>query len=487
MNGRILVLACAIAPALACQDGEFTAYPELDEECPAARLQDDGACCPAWAEAEGTRCTLRPWAMGSQDDAFGPVGARAPALAVDGGGRAVLAWAARGDAGSVLVVAEEIAEGHLGLRDPAAGFAGEAMAPAVAADASGRAAIVWRQLEDGEGRIHQSVRAATGGWRDPTAGDALSWAGDADAPRVVFGPGAETIAAWSQRTGGVVRIVVSRRQGDDVDLPVIVSPPLHAASAPAVAVAANGDAVVTWMQAGRTGAPTVLASERLRGGGEWTRPGPSDALSPPGAVVASLLESSPVAAIDRRGGIAIAWTQPDGTGAAPILLATRDGLGEWTAPESPADAFSDPQRVASGLRVAIGPAGQRWMAWSEDLGDVHRVVAAVQDTSAEWIEDGRAPAMLSALGADASEPALAVGPSGEVVVVFVETHGEVRRIVARRRHAEGTRWLDSEVLSDAASGDASDPTVAIGPSGRTVAAWVQGPPQAGQVRIAWVD
>jgi hypothetical protein len=485
LRGSAFVLLAAIP--LACQEGEFVAYPEIGGECPAARAGSSGQCCPAWTEAEDTRCTLRAWERGTEDDAFGPSGARDPVLSIDGAGRAVLAWEATGDEGHALVVAEETAIGHLGLREPASALAGEAVTPAVAAHEDGRAAVVWRQHDGSESRIYASTRVDTGGWDDPTPSDARSWAGDADDPDVVFGPGSETIVAWSQWTGHDFRVVVSRDRGGEADAPVIVSPPLDFAGGPRLAVADNGDAIVTWTQTGGAGEPMVVASERTRQNGEWTRPGPSDVLSAPGAPTASLPDPDAVPAIDRRGGIAIAWTQASSTGAAPVYLATRDGLGEWTRPESVDDAFSGPGLVARAPRIAIGPSGEVWVAWTEDLGEQMRVVAAVRDAEGTWIEDGRDPAVLSAPGTDASEPALAVGPSGEAVVVFTQKSGEVRRIVARRRHAGGTRWLDPEELSDAAQGDASEPTVAIGPTGRTVAAWVQGPPLAGHVRIAWVD
>lgn len=469
-----------------CEAGAFEDYPSLDPMCPPDRARFDAQCCPAWTIAEGGGCRLRPWQTGDPEDARGDPGARDPELAIDGADLAVVAWESATGTQSILWVAEETGDGHTDVRHPAAALEGDAVTPAVAAHPDGRAEVSWKQQAGSDGAIHRSSRATTGGWTDPTPRDALSWPGNAYEPRVAFGPGDETIFVWNQWTGHNFRVLVSRQLGDDLDPPVLVSPPVNFANAPQVAVAHNGDAVVTWYQAGDQDL-MVFGSERTRQSGEWTRPGPTDVLSAPGAPVASHPESNPIAAIDARGRIVIAWAQDNGAGATPLYIATRDGLGEWSTPHDLSDSFGRPDVVARGPRIATGPRGEMWLAWSEDVGDHHRVVAALRGADGEWVQDGRDPAVLSAEGADAIEPALAVGPDAEAVVVFSELQDGRRRIVARRRPIDGTRWLNPDVLSGDIPEDATEPAVAIGPGGRAIAVWVQGPPLAGRVRLAWVD
>lgn len=481
-----LGFAVALVCASSCQEGEFVDFDGPESDCPAARARGDGTCCPAWTEADAGRCVLRAWSRA--EESTGMPGAHGLSLGVDAGGRGLLAWTVASEGESTVVIAEEIAAGRLEPREPspATSLGGAATMPTVATSRDDdRAAVVWTQDADAEGRIVASLRGAMGGWGDPYTGAALSWGGRARAPEVALGPGEELLVAWIQRIGADERVVVRRWQGDEEHASVIVSPPATVTGGPRLAVADNGDALVGWAQTAETAPAVVLASERTRGEGELTRPVIADALSVPSGLVT--IGHGPVVAMDRRGGAALAWTQADATGHEALYLATRDGLGNWTAPQSSADAFSRPDTVVRSVSVAFGPSGELWVAWSETTGTGHRVAAAVRDAEGDWIEDGRDPAVLSPEGADAIQPVLAVGPSGEAVVAFAERGADGRRVVARRRHAGGTRWLDPEVLSDDAHGDASAPAVAIGPSGRTIAAWVQGRPHEGTVRIAWVD
>jgi hypothetical protein len=105
-----------------------------------------------------------------------------------------------------------------------------------------------------------------------------------------------------------------------------------------------------------------------------------------------------------------------------------------------------------------------------------------------WDEPGQAPALLSTPDRRASDPSVATGPHGEAIVAWSErADGSHARIATRRRNAGANRWSALDVLSPDDGNDAEHPAVAIGPTGRVVVAWEQGATGAATVRFAAME
>jgi hypothetical protein len=472
--------ACLLALGLAtaCESADLTQL-EVVVRCPETRVASDGTCCPAWTAWDDERCLLRPWQ--SDGDPQAEPGAGPPRLSVDGTGRALLVWST--DTGEV-VIGEETSEGDLDLVRPSATFDGLGLDADVATAPDGRALVAWKQQRSDVGSIYVAERNAEGGWSLPTAAAVTSSEGTAYEPRVAFGPRDTSVVLWNQWTGANYQVAIMPRAADGRIAPAtLVAPPVNFSNAPRIALASNGDGMVAWYQA-VSGDLGVYVSERFRLDGDWIPADPARPLSRPGTEVASHPDSNPIPVLNARGLGAVAWTQPTPAGGHGVFLATRDGFGEWTTPGDLADTIGDPLEVARCVQPALTEGGRLYLTWYVE-GDVAQVLA--WDAQLDGAPPRPDPVVLSDPTHSSVDPAIAIGREGEAVLVYREQVDGAWRIVERRRHPDVDVWLPRRVLSDPAAGSVGTPTVAIGPDGRTVAAWSAGPLGDQRIYLAWID
>jgi len=487
---RLFALVGAVALSLGCALEPLPAGPSCSE----ARRLPSGLCCPAWSTASaGGSCEPRSISLPAPSDAVGEGSvARVIELAIDASGKGIAAWQRVEGLTSRAAVAEEQPAGWI-LRTPSNALPGGGTMLDVTAGPDGSAIVAWKQTEGESGMIFTSERSPAGAWSDPADLAArVSFLPTAYEPRFAARSSGETLLVWNQRTSTGYGVALARRASIDAawELPEgaddVLSPPLFFSNGPQIAVNERGDAVVTWYQS--TGGPLMVrASERFGEGGSFSRPGPDDILSPPGAPVDSHPIANPIPAVGPSGEAVIAWTQENGEGAIPVYLATRSPEGVWTKPASLSDSFSAPAGIARCPQVAFGPAGELYVVWYQDQGDGDRVYAARRAPSGEWIEGGQSPGILSTAGALALTPALAVGRAGEAIVVWTERAGDRFRAAARRT-GEGEAWGPLEVLSQDTGGDVTSPAAVLGgPSGRTLVAWAQGDLTSAPVFFATIE
>lgn len=233
--------------------------------------------------------------------------------------------------------------------------------PALAVDRGGRVHVVWTRYDDGVGKVYYRV-----------------WAR----------------GAWSAAQ-------------------VRISPPAGYAGYPAVALDNAERPQVVWygIREGQVYAPTRHGSiyEILAAGFDghaWAAPrlissGPPDAINP-------------ALASGRAGTLHAVWYQYDGR-VYQLRYARRDG--GWAAPEGVLRTGTDQFNPD----VAADPDGRIAVAWEEHDTTGGSVIDYARRAGTAW--DG--PVALSAGGAPAHHPSVALGPRGTVEVTWDQDDGQV--------------------------------------------------------------
>jgi hypothetical protein len=226
----------------------------------------------------------------------------------------------------------------------------------------------------------------------------------------------------------------------------------------AVAVDPQGDAVATWMDSQGSGSGYAIAvATRPAGSTTWTEPVD---LTAPG-----ISGSSPTVAVDADGDAVVAWQQWNGTATEIEVSTHAAGAAGWSA----AEILSDPLREATDAAVAIS-GGQAIVVWDGQNAAGNEIVqASVEQGFGDlW----GSPIPLSAPGADADPPQIAMDAGGEAFVVWSRGEGTSRAVQEAQRAPDGI-WSSPVVLSAVpAAGEYSRvPRIAVDAAGDAVVGW----------------
>ena len=181
-------------------------------------------------------------------------------------------------------------------------------------------------------------------------------------------------------------------------------------------------------------------------------------LSAPGNVA-----SSPVVAVAASGFAVALWSRFDGANTI-VQVSTRDVLtGGWSAPVDLSAAGAD----ATSPAIALSDDRRAVAVWQRFDGATIRIQgSAYEPATGLW----SSPADLSAAGEDATGPAVARKPNGDAVAVWLRPIGADDRVQASDYAASSATWSSPAELS-AAGQDANNPRVATAPTGLTIALW----------------
>lgn len=453
--------------------------------------------------ASDGQCVARAWPP-TERVSLGEPGADAIELTVDGLGRALVGWRRRDSEDPFVrsILAEQTSQGW---RTYVLGAAEAGTGSRVTLASYGLEAwATWSQhRRTPEGEDVSSVflwrREATGQWLTTDEGEQLSFEPRAYEPRARLSSTGEGLVVWSQwRQDGGYGVAVARRgPGGALRLPHtaddVVSPHVFFSNSPQLAVGENGDAIITWYQAtppqGSTETDPIsdglrlFVSERTGTDGRFSKPAIEDWLSPDGPPLASHGVRNPVVAIGDFGEALVFWSQEHPSGAVGLYAATRTGKRKWTTPVDIDDTFGPLREFATCIDVAISTSREAHVTWFDGPPGATQVYAAHRDGAGEW--DVPRTQALSTPGRTAQDPRLAVGPDGEVALLWTERGTDGRwRVMGRRRGPNAVNWSDPGELSLPEEGDAVGPTVAIGPDGTLVAAWTAGPLGAQTVSVS---
>ena len=295
--------------------------------------------------------------------------AEAPRVGSDAAGAVIAAWVRQESPGEVVEVAERERRRRLvgaAVADRTVGGLG-----ALTAGGGRRGRRRGGDLGDrrlGRGQEHPG--------RDPSRrGQLVGAAHAADAesvsqPQIGIDRNGNVLASWTSYDGTDQRIdAASLPAGGSWEAATPLSAAGGNATASRLAVAPDGDAVLTWQRVDGGGHPIAEASTRPAGG-EWSTP---QALSPAGHY-----GSAPAVAIDAAGGAVAAWIQQAGTNV--VDVATLSPEGSWSEPE----VVSNPSVAAATPQVSLDPAGDAIVIWEKSGGSPRRWKRSDRTAGGSW-------------------------------------------------------------------------------------------------------
>jgi len=242
--------------------------------------------------------------------------------------------------------------------------------PDVAMGDDGDTVVVWYQYDGAAYRTFLSERR-DGVWTHPasTASFIGPSVGSASAPRVAMTGSGDALVCWRLQDGQTARLFFSQLRSGVWTHPTDFAEGVSAGatngiSAPQPAIAANGDALLVWQQTS-AGTQRIFRSEYHEG--VWVHPTQSaDAMS-------LLLNTSqqPRVALGANGDALVSWLQFDGSVWANLRSERRHGT--WVHPTSTADRLHFATKHASTTTPAIGANGDAVIVWSGQTSGLDRV------------------------------------------------------------------------------------------------------------------
>lgn len=377
-------------------------------------------------------------------------------VAVAADGTSTVVWSAR-DGGTFAVYARRISPaGAAGttvrLSDPAQ----DALDPRVAVAPDGTATVAWAR-SDGGSFLVQARRIAPDGTVEAATKNLSQTGRDASAPQLTVDADGTATVVW-QRFDGFNYLVQERRldpAGNRVPAESVNVLSTSAADAvePQVAAGPGGVATAVWSRYASTGA--AIEARRIEAGGA---PAETTAVLSP----AERNAVQPRIATGDDGAGAVVWTVGEG-GHTMVQGLRLDSAG---APLSPPQILSAAGRDAVEPDLAIGPDGTATAVWERFDGNAF--VVQGRRLPADGIL-GAAPVNLSAAGADAAEPAIAVSPAGTATVLWSRSDGS--HFLVQRRDLDAAGALGATETLSAAGRGASSPAVAWGSGGTSASTW----------------
>jgi PKD domain len=318
--------------------------------------------------------------------------------------------------------------------------------PAVAVDPQGDATAVWVREDATGGTLQAAMRPAGGTWQSPVD---VSSAPDLEDPEVAVDSQGDAIAVWDIDNGTNTVQAAVRPAGGAWQAPVDLSSHAADAADPQVAFDADGNATAVWQV--REGTSEFVQAATRPTGGAWQAPVD---------LTARGQYAGPQLAIDPAGDAIAAWNRYDGANFIVQAAVRPADSGAW---QSPVD-LSAAANSSYLSQVAIDPQGDAIAVWLNQ--GTHAIVqAAVRPEGQAW----GIPTDLSADDESADDPHVAFDAHGNAIAVWTRSNGVSVVAQAASRPAGGA-WQTPVDLS-ATGADALHPQVAVDPQGNAIAVW----------------
>jgi hypothetical protein len=169
---------------------------------------------------------------------------------------------------------------------------------------------------------------------------------------------------------------------------------------------------------------------------------------------------APEVAVDAAGDATAVWTRNNGSNDV-VQTAIKPAGGSWGSPAT----LSEAGQEASEPQIAVAPSGGAIAVWARYDGSDDVVQAVVKPAGGSW----GSPTTLSEAGENATEPQIAVDGAGDATVVWRRYDGSDDVVQAVVRPAGGS-WGSSATLSEAGE-NATEPHVAVDGTGDATVVW----------------
>jgi hypothetical protein len=335
---------------------------------PQVAVDTDGDAVFTWQRSDGTNTRVQARARSkagtlSAVQTLSAAGqdANNPQVAVDADGDAVFTWT-RSDGTKVRVQAvRRSAAGTLSAVQDLSDAGQDANTPQVAVEGGGDAVFTWIRFDGTNFRVQARARSAAGAL---SAVQTLSSSGrSASAPQVAVDADGDAVFTWQRFDGSFNRVQTRARSAAGALSAVqTLSAAGQNANLPQVAVEGGGDAVFTWVRADGTN-DRAQARERSAGG----TLSPVQDLSNPGRSA-----FNPQVAVDGTGEAMFTWARSDGTNS---LIETRSRSAAGVL--RPFTTLSDPGQDAFMPQVAVDPTGDALVTWQRSDGANSRIQLSV--------------------------------------------------------------------------------------------------------------
>jgi hypothetical protein len=287
--------------------------------------------------------------------------------------------------------------------------------------------------------------------------------GNAEDPQIAVDSSGNTIVAWRQFDSNRSDIWANRF--DRVSLKwgvatLIETNDLGNADDLSVAADSSGNAIVVWAQSD-TNLSNIWANRFDGVNLKWGVP--------------TLIETNnlgdaytPHVAVDSSGNAIAVWYQSDGN-LSNIWANRFDGVNlKWGVPTLIAmDGLGD----AYNPEVVFDPSGNAIVVWYQSDGNQSDIWANRFDgTKLKW---GTSTLIETDNLGDAEDPHVAVDSSGNAIVVWYQSDGNLSNIWANRFDGVNLKWGAPTLIETDSLGDAAPPHVAVDPSGNAIAVWRQ--------------
>lgn len=339
--------------------------------------------------------------------------------------------------------------------------------PTVASNARGNVVVAWYRLRaSGDQAV---ARTSTNGGRSwgpaQLLGPAvLAISDNAPAPiRAAVAANGQAVVTWGQKHGGGERIVAAMaRRGTRFGRARVLSGSARFAFAPDVAIDASGRAAVVWVTLDQVRRSLLFGAGQVRG---------------PRVVANAPNPNLPSVASDARGDLLFAWTQATATPPPRTPL--------FTARESARGAVIAPQELsANGADLplaALAPNGRGIVAWEQANGVAEPVIDAV---SAPWGRRFGRPQQLSRTGALAilgggasGSRGLGVDSAGHVSAIWAEDpppgHSGAAFVRVASTDSRGRFGAPRTLQRVVGETPYERPAIGVAPAGCALATWTE--------------